>query len=163
MDILLKAIDYLNTNNEYHVKADKKHGREEKHGEDAERVEKRRRIELHYKQPNKKTPHIHCHGCERSFSKNQALKIHIIGPGNKTNPGHNVMDNNEHPLRWRNGKKFIPDNWDYKYNKCTLCNHGFLEGWINRSKLERHYEKEHPGIDCPPPMQQNHNTLIRFV
>ena len=161
MDILLKAIDYLNTNNEYHVKADKKHGREEKHGEDADRVEKRRRLELHNNRYR-----CHVDGCGRSFRSNQSLKQHIM----LESTGHGaILDQHwdkpfTHPARWdKNGNKFVPDKFDPYYSKCKLCNHGFLEGWINRSKLERHYKKVHPGIDCPPPMQQNHNTLIRFV
>lgn len=97
-----------------------------------------------------------CHGCDRGFSSKQALKIHIMGYGTRDKPGHGAMDDMNHPLRWRYGDLFIPQDFDHLYNKCTICKHGFLEGGINRKWLKRHYKNKHPGCCVPAPMPQNH-------
>ena len=99
---------------------------------------------------------IECHGCDRTFKTNQALKIHIMGHGTADKPGHGAMDALNHPLRWRYGEEFIPKDFDHLYNKCTLCNHGFLEGGINRKWLKRHYKRHHPEHCLPAPMAKNH-------
>ena len=117
-----------------------------------------------------KTKTFTCHGCDRTFSSNQMLRIHIMGHGtDKTRPGHGAMDDYDrqlgrltgrHPLRILHN---IPDDYDHLYNKCTHPDclgkfDGFLQGGINRKWLKRHYKKVHNSEIQQAPKEKARNS-----
>lgn len=117
-----------------------------------------------------KTKTFTCHGCDRTFSSNQMLRIHIMGHGtDSTRPGHGAMDDYDrqlgrltgrHPLRILHN---IPDDYDHLYNKCTHPDclgkfDGFLQGGINRKWLKRHYKKVHNSEIQQAPKEKARNS-----
>lgn len=90
----------------------------------------------------------YCHdpNCNKSTSKKQDLKFHILGDARG---GHGARFDKEHPLRWRNGALFIDPSWDpYKF-ECEHCEDlkGYCKGYVNYNSLLMHYKRKHP---CEP-------------
>lgn len=93
----------------------------------------------------------HAPGCNEVFRKKQDLLYHLLLPGRPSRPGHNILHDSDHPLRMRDGKRFIEPYHDPYNNKCELCNHGEFEGFINRHSMKRHYRLHHPHDEMPAP------------